>query len=301
MHLTLRQLQILEAVARTGGLSRAAEDLHLTQPAISMQIKQMEDAIGIALLERAGKRIFLTEAGREVQQASLDIAERLTQLKGTLDAMQGLQHGNLTVGVVSTASAFSIHLITQFRHRYPGIRIRLNVINREQLLRQLADNSLDLALMGQPPAHLDLEDRVVMENPLVVIAPPHHPLSGQKRIPLARLTEEPFLGRESGSGTRIATEAFFQSHRIAWAAVMEMNKNEAIKLAVESGLGLSVVSQHAVLKELAAKRLCMLDVEDFPILRSWHLVSRRNKQFSSSALAFAEFILSEAKTISQLK
>lgn len=301
MHLTLRQLQILESIARTGSFSRASEDLHLSQPAVSMQIKQLEDDLGAPVLERAGKRIFLTDVGREVYQASQDIAERLNQLKGVLDAMQGLHHGNLTVGVVSTASAFSIRLITQFRQRHPGIRIRLNVINREQLLQQLADNSLDLAIMGQPPAHLDLDDNLFMENPLIVIAPPQHPLVGKKQIPLPRIAEETFMGREPGSGTRIATEAFFQSHGLAWKVVMEMNKNEAIKLAVESGLGLGVVSQHTVLSELTAKRLCILDVEGFPIRRSWHLVSRRNKQFSSSAQAFAAFILDEAKKISPLK
>ena len=301
MHLTLRQLQILESIARTGSFSRASEDLHLSQPAVSMQIKQLEDDLGVPLLERAGKRIFLTDVGREVYQASQDIAERLNRLKGVLDAMKGLQHGSLTVGVVSTASAFSIRLITQFRQRHPGIRIRLNVINREQLLQQLADNSLDLALMGQPPAHMDLDDTVFMENPLIIIAPPNHPLIGQKRIPLPRIAEEIFMGREPGSGTRIATEAFFQSHGLAWKVDMEMNKNEAIKLAVESGLGLGVVSQHTVLPELAAKRLCILDVEGFPIRRSWHLVSRRNKQFSSSAQAFADFVLQEAKNTAPLK
>lgn len=301
MHITLRQLQILEAVASTGNLSRASETLHLTQPAVSMQIKNMEDTLAITLLERTGKRVFLTDAGREVQRASLDIAERLAQLKGTIDAMKGLQHGSIVVGVVSTASAFSIRLIALFRHRYPGIYIRLNVINREELLQQLTNNSLDLAIMGQPPAHLEIDDTVFMDNPLIIIAPPHHPLSGKTNIPLSRIAEEPFLGRESGSGTRIATEAFFQAHRIAWKVDMEMNKNEAIKLAVEAGLGLSVVSRHTVLQELAAKRLCILQVEGFPIIRSWHLVKRKNKQFSGSTQAFAEFILQEARNIERIK
>ncbi|MDD4881429.1 MAG: LysR family transcriptional regulator, partial [Gallionellaceae bacterium] len=261
LHLTLRQLQVFEAAARHLSFSRAAKELHLSQPGVSMQIKQLEEAIGRPLFEQLGKKLFLTEVGREVQRASQAIAQQLVDLADTLDDLRGLKQGALTVGVVSTVSNFAIRLISQFRQEHPEVRITLNVVNRETLLEQLANNEVDLALMGQPPAGHDLESTPFMENPLLVIAPLSHPLAKQKNIPLTRIAEEDFVAREPGSGTRSATEAFFQSHGLALRAAMEMNKNEAIKQAVESGLGLGVVSRHTVTLELAALRLVALDVE----------------------------------------
>jgi DNA-binding transcriptional LysR family regulator len=293
LHVTLRQFQVFECVARHLSYSRAAAELHLTQPGVSMQVRQMEEAIGRPLFEQLGKRIFLTEVGREVLRASQLIAQQLVNLEDTLNDLRGLKQGSLTVGVVSTVSNFAIELISQFRHEHPEVRITLNVVNREQLLEQLANNAVDLALMGQPPAGHDLESAPFMENPLVVIAPRDHPLAKRRNISLAELAEERFVAREPGSGTRSATEAYFQSHGLAMRAAMEMNKNEAIKQAVEIGLGLGVVSRHTVNAELAAGRLILLDVNGFPILRSWYLVNRRNKHFSRLAAAFAEFVLSE--------
>ncbi len=294
LHLTLRQLQVFEAAARHLSFSRAAKELHLSQPGVSMQIKQLEEAIGRPLFEQLGKKLFLTEVAREVQRASQAIAQQLVDLADTLDDLRGLKQGALTVGVVSTVSNFAIRLISQFRQEHPEVRITLNVVNRETLLEQLANNEVDLALMGQPPAGHDLESTPFMENPLLVIAPLSHPLAKQKNIPLTRIAEEDFVAREPGSGTRSATEAFFQSHGLALRAAMEMNKNEAIKQAVESGLGLGVVSRHTVTLELAALRLVALDVEGFPIRRQWHLVHRRNKHFSLAASAFARFVLTQA-------
>jgi DNA-binding transcriptional LysR family regulator len=274
--------------------SRAAKELHLSQPGVSMQIKQLEETVGHALFEQLGKKMFLTEVGREVLRASQAIAQQLVDLEDTLNDLRGLKQGTLTVGVVSTVSYFAIRLISQFRQEHPEVRITLNVVNRETLLAQLANNEVDLALMGQPPVGHDLESTPFMENPLVVIAPFSHPLAKQRDIPLARIAEEDFVARETGSGTRSATEAYFQSHGLALKAAMEMNKNEAIKQAVEAGLGLGVVSRHTVILELAARRLASLDVEGFPIRRQWHLVHRQNKHFSHAAGAFAEFVLTQA-------
>lgn len=294
LHITLRQLQVFESAARHLSFSRAAKELHLSQPGVSMQIKQLEQALGRPLFEQLGKKLFLTEVGRETQRVSQAIAQQLVDLEDTLNDLRGLKQGALTVGVVSTVSNFAIRLISQFRAEHPEVRITLNVVNRETLLDQLANNEVDLALMGQPPAGHDLESTPFMENPLVVIAPFSHPLAKTKRIPLARIAEEDFVAREPGSGTRSATEAYFQSHGLALRAAMEMNKNEAIKQAVEAGLGLGVVSRHTVALELAARRLTTLDVEGFPIRRQWHLVHRQNKHFSLAASAFARFVLTQA-------
>lgn len=294
LHITLRQLQVFESAARHLSFSRAAKELHLSQPGVSMQIKQLEQALGRPLFEQLGKKLFLTEVGRETQRVSQAIAQQLVDLEDTLNDLRGLKQGALTVGVVSTVSNFAIRLISQFRAEHPEVRITLNVVNRETLLDQLANNEVDLALMGQPPVGHDLESTPFMENPLVVIAPFSHPLAKTKRIPLDRIAEEDFVAREPGSGTRSATEAFFQSHGLTLRAAMEMNKNEAIKQAVEAGLGLGVVSRHTVTLELAARRLATLDVEGFPIRRQWHLVHRQNKHFSLAASAFARFVLTQA-------
>jgi len=294
LHITLRQLQVFESAARHLSFSRAAKELHLSQPGVSMQIKQLEESLGRPLFEQLGKKLFLTEVGRETQRVSQAIAQQLVDLEDTLNDLRGLKQGALTVGVVSTVSYFAIRLISQFRAEHPEVRITLNVVNRETLLEQLANNEVDLALMGQPPAGHDLESTPFMENPLVVIAPFNHPLAKAKRIPLERIAEEDFVAREPGSGTRSATEAYFQSHGLALRAAMEMNKNEAIKQAVEAGLGLGVVSRHTVTLELAARRLATLDVEGFPIRRQWHLVHRQNKHFSLAASAFARFVLTQS-------
>lgn len=298
LRLTLRQLDILEAVARCGSFSRASAELHLTQPAVSMQIKQLESALDMPLFEHMGKRIHLTTAGQEALQAARAIQRELTNLEHSLADLQGLKGGTLSVSVASTASYFTARLMAQFRELYPDVRVSLNVVNRETLLKHLADNSIDLALMGQPPEGHDLTAQPFMDNPLVVIAAPNHPLAGQHAIPLTRLIEEPYVGREPGSGTRGAVEKFFAEHGLTLTAAMEMNKNEAIKQAVEAGLGLGVVSLHTVQAELAAHTLCVLDVQGFPLRRQWYLVQREGKRPGPVAQAFVQFVLREAAPVS---
>jgi DNA-binding transcriptional LysR family regulator len=300
LRLTLRQLDILEAVARCGSFSAASAELHLTQPAVSMQIKQLEGSLGLALFEQMGKRIHLTEAGRETLEAGRAIQRELVNLEHSLANLQGLQGGSLSVSVASTASYFTARLMALFRERHPEVKVSLNVVNRETLLKHLADNSIDLALMGQPPEGHDLAAQPFMDNPLVVIAAPNHPLAGQHEIPISRLAEEPYVGREEGSGTRVAVERVFAEHGLTLKAAMEMNKNEAIKQAVEAGLGLGVVSLHTVQAELAAGSLTVLDVQGFPLHRQWYLVQRQGKRLSPAAQAFAQFILKEAAQVSPL-
>jgi len=294
LHLTLRQLKVFEAVARQRSFSRAAESLHLSQPAVSMQVKQLEESIGLPLFEQMGKKIFLTEAGQELFHYSRVIAEQLEEMEGVLSRMKGLEQGQLKITVVSTANYFAPQLLANFCQRHSKVTISLDVTNREVLLQQLANNETDMAIMGQPPEGHDLTTESFMENPLVVIASPSHGLAGRKHIPVQQLAGETFLLREAGSGTRGAMERFFQEHRIAFNTGMVMSTNEAIKQAVQAGMGLGIVSLHTVALELETRRLAILDVESFPIMRHWFVVHRQNKRLSPVASGFKEFLLHEA-------
>jgi molybdate transport repressor ModE-like protein len=298
--ITLRQLEILDAVARCGSFSAASAELHLTQPAVSMQIKQLENILDLPLFEHMGKQIHLTEAGEDTLRAGRNITHELENLQQMLADRQGLKGGTLTVSAASTASVFAARMMALFRDRYPDVRISLNVVNRETLLRHLTDNSIDLALMGQPPDGYDLAAQPFMENPLVVIAATDHPLANTKHIPLDELVAQPLIGREQGSGTRSALEKFLTDQGYVYQAAMEMNKNEAIKQAVEAGLGLGVVSLHTVQAELVSGQLCLLDVRGFPIKRQWFLVQREGKRPSSAAQAFRELVLEEARQFNPL-
>ncbi len=295
LHFTLRQLQVFEKVASHLSHSRAAEELYLSQPAVSMQIKQLEASIGLPLFEQMGKKIFLTEAGRELLHYTKNIAQQLTEMEAVFDEMKGLGHGKLTLSVVNTANYFTPQLLAKFCQRYPNINMNLQVANRDAVLKQLADNTTDLAIMGQPPDELDLSAESFLDNPLVVIAAPNHPLAKLKHIKFARLAEEAFLSREPGSGTRSAMERVFAQHKIQPRISMEMETNEAIKQAVQAGMGLGILSQHSIELELETKRLAMLNVEHFPLLRHWFVAHRSNKRLSGAALAFKEFLLTEAK------
>lgn len=297
LHVTLRQLKVFESVARHLSYSRAADELHLTQPAVSMQIKQLEDNISLPLFEQLGKRIYLTDAGRELYQYSRAIAQQLADMEVALDELKGMERGKLSIAVVTTANYFAPHLLAKFCQRYSGVTVSLNVSNRETVLKQLADNLIDLAIMGQPPENLDIDSESFMENPLVVVAPPNHPLCNERDIPVKRLATETFLVRESGSGTRSAMERFFAAHEIKINKGMETDTTEAIKQAVQAGMGLGIMSRHTVELELETKRLKILDVQGFPIVRYWHVVNRKNKRLSSIANAFKEFLLKEAEKL----
>lgn len=295
MNVTFRQLSVFEAVARHLNFTRAAEELFLTQPAVSMQIKQLEENVGLPLFEQLGKKIYLTEAGREMYHYSRAIAQQLAEAEAVLEELKGVTRGRLAVSVASTANYFATRLLAAFVHRYEGITFSLDVTNRETLLRQLEGNERDLVIMGKPPEGMDLATEAFMENPLVVIAPAGHPLAKERRIPLTRLQEETFVVRERGSGTRIAMERFFTEHNVRFTAGMEMTSNEAIKQAVSAGLGLGIVSIHTLALELELGCIAVLDVESFPIIRHWYVVHRAGKRLSPVAQAFRDFVLTEAK------
>lgn len=291
MNITLRQLRIFEAVASHHSISRAATELHLTQPAVSMQMKQLEEQIGVPLIEQVGKRMFLTDAGKELRGHARDIAARMIDLNSAMDQFRGLERGMLRLAVVSTANYFLPRLIAEFHQRHPGVRVNLQVANREIVLAHLADNSTDLAITGRPPDSADLVAQHFMDNPLVVIAAPNHALATEERISLQRLAEETLVVREAGSGTRAAMEKHFADHGLACRAGCELSTNEALKQAVRAGLGIGVVSQQTIELELLTGCLVVLPVQDFPIVRRWYVLHRTHKRLSAAALAFRERLL----------
>ncbi len=296
-HATLHQLKVFEAIARSGSFTKAAEEMFLSQPTVSQQIKQLTKAVGMPLFEQIGKRLYLTDAGKEVLIACKDISEKLSQLDMTLADLKGLKQGNLRLAVITTAKYFVPRLLGQFRHRYPGIRVSLQVTNRKQVLDRLSENIDDLYILGQPPEDLDINLRPILENALVAIAPSDHPLAKEKNIPLQRLAEEPFIMREPGSGTRIAVERFFEENRVDINVEMEIGSNEAIKHAIVGGLGISVLSRHVLALEGTRGPLTILDVEGLPIQRHWYIVYPASKQLSVVASTFLEYLLDEGKQI----
>lgn len=294
MHITLRQLQIFEATARLGGYTRAAEALHLSQPAVSMQTRQLEEQAGMPLFDQIGKKIHLTDAGRALYRHAQAILSQVREAQLELEEMRGVRRGHLDITIASTANYFAPQILAAFCQRHPEVKVSLDVSNREHILTQLGETDKDLAIMGRPPEDSELVAHPFMENPLVVIAAPGHPLVGARAIPPARLAEDPFISREPGSGTRMAAERFFDAAGVRLATAMEMSSNEAIKQAVQAGLGWGVVSIHTLELELALGRLAILDVAGFPILRHWYAVHRPGKRFSSVAQSFLDFVMNEA-------
>ncbi|MDX8391707.1 MAG: LysR family transcriptional regulator [Mariprofundaceae bacterium] len=294
MNITLKQLKILETVINRQSYTGAAKALFMTQPAISMQIKQMELQIGLPLFEREGKQIMATQAASELLYYAQNIRQQLEEAAQVMDELKGMQRGRLHLSMASTANYFAPQLIAAFHHEYPAAQVTLDVTNRTGLLDALDNNITDMVIMGRPPAGHKITGIPFIDNPLVVVAAPSHPLTKRRHIPLAELADEAFIVRESDSGTRIAAESFFAKHDLQLTAGMEMNRSEAVKQAVMAELGLGIVSLHTIEMELALKRLCVLNVEDFPIMRQWHIVHREGKRFAAIPEAFKNFVLENA-------
>lgn len=296
-HVTLRQLKVFEAVARHLSFSRAAEELHLTQPAVSMQVKQLEEQAGLPLTEMIGKKVYLTEAGEEIARHARRIAQQLREAEEALDALKGVRGGRLAIGVISTAKYFAPRLLAEFKHRHPGVELQLGVYNRETVVRKLADNEIDLAIMGQPPQDFPTVAEAFADHPLVIIAAPDHPLAKMKQVAPALLNEETFVIREPGSGTRAAMERFFADVGIMPKHRMELISNETLKQAVMAGLGLAFISAHTVSLECEVGRLVVLPVDGTPIVRRWFVVHRAEKTLLPVAETFREFLLAEAPSL----
>lgn len=291
-HATLRQLQVFEAIVRLGSFTRAAEELFLTQPTVSMQIKKLADAIGLPLFEHVGRNVRPTEAGRELYESCRRIFETLANLEMKMADLKGIRRGRLRLGVVTTAKYFAPEVLGAFCRAFPGIDVTLKVSNRDRIIDRINGNEDDLYIIGQVQSdQLDVESYPFAPNPLVVMAPRGHPLTNKKNIPLARIAQEPFIMREPGSGIRDAAERIFDEAGQKPNVRMELGSNEAIKHAIVGGLGLSVLSLHTLTLEGAEGPVAILDVEGFPIMRQWFLVYPRNKELSLVAQAFLEFAL----------
>lgn len=290
MHFSWRQLSLFEAVARHRSYTRAAEELHLTQPAVSIQVKQLEDTIGLPLFEQIGKRIYLTEAGEDLRVVCREILDAIGRFEMSIAERKGLRRGRLQLAATTTAKYFVPRLLGPFCERYPGVDVALKVTNQERLLERLHENLDDLYIIGRPPQGISVVAEPFLENRLVLLAYPDHPLVGQCNILPERVAEEPFLMREQGSGTRAATEWFFRELGLAPRIRMELGSNEAIKQGVMGKLGLAVLSQNTVTLECETRRLESLDVNGFPLIRQWHIVHRSDKTLSIVAQAFRDYL-----------
>lgn len=295
--ITFRQLEIFNSVAKHLSYTRAAEELHLSQPAVSMQIKQMENLIDTALTEKIGKKLFLTEVGEVVWQYSQLVLSSKTAMEETLASMQGTEKGHLRLAVPETANQFVTLLLAEFKRSHPGISFELQIHNRKGLLEGLKNNYSDLVIMGQTPDDMGLIVQPFMNNPLVIIAPPNHTLSKKKSIHLSDLTEIEFVVREIGSGTRIAMRKFFAEHQIQLNTAMEMPNNEAIKQAVAAGLGFGIVSLHTLQQELALKQVEVLQVKEMPIMRVWYIVHQKQKIMTPAMQVFESFVVEKTQKI----
>ncbi len=296
---TLHQLKIFTSLARHLNMTRAAEELHMTPAALSIQIKQLSGTVGAPLHEQIGKRLYLTDAGRLVYEAAVDVFGRLEQLSGELSADRGLERGSLKLSIITTAKYFAPHFLGAFCKLHPGIQATLEVANRDQLLERLKQNLDDLYIMGQTPEHVSVIAQPFMENPLILLAPADHPLASQSAIEPAQLADEPFIMREPGSGTRLAAERFFEQHDVRLKIRMTLGSNEAIKQAVAGGLGLAVLSKHTLTLDAASGAFAVLDVQGFPLRRQWYVIYPSTKHISSVARAFLHYITEEGASRSQ--
>jgi DNA-binding transcriptional LysR family regulator len=291
-HTTLRQLQVFEAIVRLGSFTRAAEELFLTQPTVSMQTKKLADTMGLPLFEQVGRNVRPTEAGLQLYQSCRQIFDTLGNLEMKMAELKGVRCGRLRLGVITTAKYFAPEVLGEFCRQYTGIDVALKVSNRDRIIDRINANEDDLYIMGHAPSdQFDVQAFPFAPNPLVVMAPRDHPLVGQKSISLARVAEEPLILREPGSGIRDATLRAFEQQKLRPKVCMELGSNEAIKHAVVGGLGLSILSLHTLTLEGPDGPVALLDVEGFPIMRQWYIVYPKGKELSPVARAFLDFAL----------
>jgi DNA-binding transcriptional LysR family regulator len=292
---TQRQLRVFEAVARHLSFSRAAEELHLTQPAVSTLVKQLEGHAGLALFEQLGKKVYLTAAGNHMLRHARAVIGQLREAEEEMALLKGLTGGTLNVAVISAGDYFFTRLLAEFQRRHPGVQIQLGVYNRAELLQQLAHNLTDLAVMVRPPEELDTIHVSFAPHPYVIVAAPGHPLAGRKRLPVSALAQEAFLVRERGSDTWNSMHEAFGRHFERLRIAMEIKSTETIKQAVIAGLGIAFLSAHTLATERRLGQLVVLDVVGFPAQFDWFVVHRRNKVLPAPAQAFKEFLLTDGR------
>jgi LysR family transcriptional regulator, low CO2-responsive transcriptional regulator len=294
---TFHQLKVFEVTARRGSFTRAAEELFLTQPTVSIQMKQLTKAVGLPLFEQVGKRLYLTDAGQELLDTCQDIFERLSQFEMTVADLQGLKKGQLKLSVITTAKYVIPRLLGPFCQQYPGIDVSLIVTNHENIVERLRENLDDLYIPSQIPENQDVHTYAFLDNPLVVLASRNHPLAKESHIPLKELNGQSFIMREPGSGTRQAVEKLFAEHEVSINVRLELGSNEAIKQAVAGGLGISVLSKHCLALEGESGQIAVLNVEGFPIERQWQVVFPKGKQLSIVAQTFYDYLKVNGKRV----
>lgn len=296
MSLDIRQLQVFLALAQHGSVTRAAESLNVTQPAVSIQLRKLESQTGLALVERVGRKLVLTEAGKELRRHAERVTRDIIELEEGLEQHRGAKSGRLRLAVVSTANYFLHSYLKRFTQHYPGIEVNLQVANRDALLGALQANEVDLTITGQPPQDADVVARRFMDNPLVVIAPPGHPLAERQSVGLEDLTAQPLVIREQGSGTRAALERLLEANNLTYRASCVLSTNEAVKQAVRAGLGLAVIPAQTAELEIETDRLTTLPVDGFPVLRQWYVVYRKFNRLPPAALEFRNILLAQAES-----
>ena len=292
---SIRQLRVFVAVARHASVSRAADELHLTPPAVSMQLRDLEADVGLPLFDRVGRTVSLTMVGEHLVVYAQRVLATLREADSAIARLRGLASGTLVIGMVSTAKYFLPRLLARFREEHPGVDLRLSLGNREALVRQLQGNEVDLAVMGRPPRELDTRAEPFAAHPHAVIAAAGHRLAHAESIPPAALAGEGFIVREEGSGTRAAMEQFFREHALRPPVIMEMGSNETIKQAVIANMGLSFLSLHTLGLELERGLLAVVAVDGLPLIRRWHVVNMRGRALSPAAEAFRYFVLERAE------
>jgi len=297
MNVSFRQLRLFKALAETGSVTAAARVMHVTQPTASMQLRELSNSIGMPLFEFVGKKIYLTEAGKALASSAQTISQEWESLEQTISAMKGLKTGTLRISVVSTAKYFIPSLVGSFSSNYPDVDIALEVLNRDAVVARLEKNMDDMAIMTQPPANLDIEDEIFLDNPLVCIAAKDHPLTN-KKINLRQLANEYFVMREIGSGTRMSCDMFFRQTKMTPKIRLTLGSNEAIKHAVGAGLGLSIVSVHSLNEHDLKDMVSILDLDDFPIKSQWHIVTLKGRKLSPIAKIFHDHLLNKSSEIS---
>ena len=300
LRMTLRQLQVFRAVCDSLSYSRAAEEMALTQPAVSQQIRQLEELVGQPLFEYVGKKLYLTEAAHPLLQASEDIFARLESLDMQLSSLQGSLRGELRLAVVSSIQYLTPHLLAAFRARYPEVSFRLEVTRRAQVIQRLQDNRDDVVLMALVPEDRALEFFPFLDNPIIAVARPDHALAGRRQLALSELERYQVLERESGSGTRKAVDDFLRDKRVHLQQVMQMGSGETMVQGALAGLGVALVSEYAALPYLRSGELVRLDFTGLPLYRSWCAVHARGKRLSPVAQAFLGFLQDEREQVRAL-
>ncbi|MDZ4099218.1 MAG: LysR substrate-binding domain-containing protein [Methylophilaceae bacterium] len=290
-NLTIRQIKIFICAVKHMNFSKAAEELHVTAPAVSLQIKEMEEDIGVSLFLREGRRVELTSAGEYFLLHARRVISTLKEAADTMDRLKGQDARVLKIGLVSTAKYFVPKILAQFKREYPNAQIRIEVRNRQQLVELLREGDIDIAIMGRPPREIDTRAEAFADHPHVFIASPDHPLAGKENISPKSLNQFELITREQGSGTRYIMETFLAEHDASPVVTMEMSSNESIKQAVMADLGISFVSLHTIGLELENHQIAILDVQNTPIVRTWHVVALSKRNLSQAAEAFRYFML----------